>query len=410
MQGGPLKLLTFSTLYPSAARPGHGGFVETRLRELMARTDVQAKVVAPVAWFPSTSPRFGDYAVMARTPLREQRHGIDVLHPRYVLLPKVGMLAAPWAMAAGALPTLRRLQREGFDFDLIDAHYFYPDGVAAAILARWLNKPLTITARGSDLNLIGQYPLPRRMMQAASRQAGASIGVCRALTDVLASWGVPAQRLLVARNGVDLQRFRPMPQEEARRDLGLTEQGGPVLVTVGNLVELKGHALIIESLVGLSRQWPGIRLLIVGDGAERANLEALAMSLGVGAQVHFAGRVPNQELYRWYSAADWSILASSREGWANVLLESMACGTPVLATPVGGTPEVICSEVAGSLLPQRSVAALEAGLQTCLARDVDRLAVRAYAEDYSWDATCSDLWALFQRLSGRLTREELAHA
>ena len=181
----PLRVLTFSTLYPSSVRPGHGIFVETRLRELLKTGQVDARVIAPVPWFPSTNERFGDYARMASTPERETRNGIEVLHPRYPLPPKVGMTVAPLMLALGARSAVQRLLDEGFDFDVIDAHYFYPDGVAAALLARWFGRPFTITARGSDLTLIAQHALPRRMMQWAAARAGGAIGVCQALVDVL---------------------------------------------------------------------------------------------------------------------------------------------------------------------------------------------------------------------------------
>ena len=171
MSAGKPKVLLFSTLYPSSVRPGHGIFVETRLRELLKAGGVEARVVAPIPWFPSTHERFGSYARIARTPAAEEWNGIAVLHPRYLLIPKLGMTSAPFAMAAASLGPLRRLIRQGFDFDVIDAHYYYPDGVAAALLAKWLGKSLAITARGTDLNLIPQHALPRRMIRWASTQA-----------------------------------------------------------------------------------------------------------------------------------------------------------------------------------------------------------------------------------------------
>ncbi|HEX9173229.1 MAG TPA: glycosyltransferase family 4 protein, partial [Telluria sp.] len=146
-----MKILTFSTLFPNSEKPGHGIFVETRLRHLVASGQVEARVVAPVPWFPSAHPRFGQYARQARVPRAELRHGIAVSHPRYPVLPKIGMNVAPLLLAQAVKPAIARLLDEGFDFDLIDAHYFYPDGVAAAMLARHFNKPLVITARGSDI-------------------------------------------------------------------------------------------------------------------------------------------------------------------------------------------------------------------------------------------------------------------
>ncbi len=362
-----VRTLLFSSLYPSSVRPGHGIFVETRLRELLSSGAVSTKVVSPVPWFYSKDLRHGDYALMARTPSREQYHGVDVLHPRYLLPPKVGMTIAPFSMAMGALPSIRALQREGFDFDLIDAHYYYPDGVAAALLAKWLGKPYVVTARGTDLNLIPQFALPRRMIEWAARGATASIGVCRALMDVLREWGLPPEQLLVMRNGVDLTRFSPVARDEARKELGLT--GSPMLLSVGYLIERKGHHIAIEALAALRATHPGARLVIVGDGAERENLMTLAHRLGVQDHVRFAGRQPNAELYRWYSAADVLLLGSSREGWANVLLESMACGTPVVATRIWGTPEVVASPEAGLLVDERSGAAFAQGAH-CLSQRV----------------------------------------
>jgi teichuronic acid biosynthesis glycosyltransferase TuaC len=235
----PVRTLLFSTLYPSSARPIHGIFVETRLRELLGVGGVETRVVAPVPWFPSANPRWGEYARYARTPLRETRNGIAVLHPRYPLLPKIGMTTAPLLLALASIPALRRVRREGFDFDVIDAHYYYPDGVAAALLARWFRRPVTITARGTDLNLIPDHALPRRMIRWAAGQADASIGVCSALMDVLRGWGIDAQRLHVMRNGVDLERFRPLPPATSRVELGI--EGAPVLLSVGHLIERKGH-------------------------------------------------------------------------------------------------------------------------------------------------------------------------
>lgn len=392
-----IRLLTFSTLYPSSVRPGHGIFVETRLRELLGSGEVEVRVVAPVPWFPSTASRWGNYARMARTPQRETHNGIDVLHPRYLLPPKVGMTIAPLSMALGAAKALHQLQSEGYDFDVIDAHYYYPDGVAAALLARWFNKPLTITARGTDLNLIPQYALPRRMMRWAAERAQASIGVCAALTDVLRGWGVAEERLHVMRNGVDLQRFRPLAQRHMRAKLGL--EGAPLLLSVGYLVERKGHHVAVSALAHLLTSHPQARLVIIGEGEERPNLEAQIRRLGVQAHVTLTGALPNADLLRWYSAADVLLLASSREGWANVLLEAMACGTPVVATHIWGTPEVVANDTVGRLVPERDGEAFAQAIRQLLGSGINRAEVRAYAERFSWQSTTDAQLALFKRLT-----------
>jgi glycosyltransferase involved in cell wall biosynthesis len=394
----PLKVLTFSTLFPSSVRPSHGIFVETRLRELMKSGRVESRVIAPVPWFPSADPRWGDYAKFAATPAREQRNGIDVLHPRYLLLPKVGMTSAPLTLALGARAAVQKLLDEGFDFDLIDAHYYYPDGVAAALLAQWFGKPLTITARGTDLNLIPQYPLPRRMIEWAARRAAGSIGVCAALMDVLRGWGHDPAKLHTLRNGVDLERFRPLPQGQMRAELGVG--GEPLLLSVGHLIERKGHHVAIEALAKLAKARPDARLVIIGEGEERAALTALAARLGVADKVRLTGSLPNTELLKWYSAADVLLLCSSREGWANVLLESMACGTPVVATDIWGTPEVVAAPEAGRLVAERTGAAFAAGVEALLTGGVDRAATRRYAEGFSWQATTDGQLDLFSAIKG----------
>ena len=385
-----MKILTFSTLYPHAARPSHGIFVETRLRHLLASGKVESKVVAPVPWFPSRDPRFGEYAVHAAAPREEHRHGIQVLHPRYPVLPKIGMTLAPFFLARAARPVIERILR-GYAFDLIDAHYFYPDGVAAILLGRHFGKPVVITARGTDVNLIPRYRVPRAMIRWAARHAAGIITVARALKDDLVRVGVPAERIEVLRNGVDLELFRPIEREAGRRKL---EFSRTTLLSVGHLVPRKAHDLVIRAL----RWLPEMDLIIIGDGPERSALGALAQESHVGDRVRFAGAVAQDELRQYYGAADALILASSREGWANVLLESMACGTPVVASSVGGTPEVVAVPEAGVLMTERTPEALAQAVRSLFARCPERGATRLYAAGFGWGTTTAGQLELFGRI------------
>lgn len=399
-----MKLLTFSTLFPNAEQPNHGIFVETRLRYLLASGKAESRVVAPVPWFPSPHPRFGNYGRFARVPASEVRHGIEVVHPRYVHLPKIGMEMAPWLMAQSVKPTIGRIIDEGYDFDLIDAHYFYPDGVAAVQLGRYFNKPVVITARGSDVSLIPQHRIARKLIQGAAAKANAIITVCDALKTELVQLGVDAAKITPLRNGVDLQRFQPGDRAALRAELGLD---GFVLLSVGHLLPVKGHDLAIAALPML----PGATLLIAGAGSLRGRLEALARELGVQHRVRFLGAVPQPELPRYYGAADALVLASSREGWANVLLESMACGTPVVATNVWGTPEVVTAPDAGLLMKERSPQGLADAVGQLRANYPDHAATRRYAEGYSWDDTTQGQLDLFATLvDGRRARSALAPA
>jgi glycosyltransferase involved in cell wall biosynthesis len=387
-----IRVLSFTTLYPNAAQPAHGIFVENRLRHLAATGEVELTVVAPVPWFPFASPRFGRYAAFARSPRRETRHGIDIFHPRYPVIPKAGMNLAPRLLGWGAGPMVRRLVDER-NIQLIDAHYFYPDGVAAVRLARAMDLPVSVTARGTDLNLIPQFSGPRRLIRRAAQDADALITVCDALQGPLLDMGTDPAKLTTLRNGVDLEQFRPQDRDAAR---ARWQVSGRVVLSVGGLVERKGHHLVIEAM----RSLPDATLLIAGEGEERAALEAQIAAEGLSGRVRLLGLVPHDELPSLYAAADALVLASSREGWANVLLEAMACGTPVVATDVWGTAEVVEAPEAGLLIDDRSAACVADGLTRLFAAPPDHAATRAYAEQFSWDATTEGQLRLFERLVG----------
>lgn len=387
-----MKILTFTSLYPNAEFPTNGIFVETRLRQLRAHyPEVESLVVAPVPWFPSTHARFGQYARMAKVPEDEERGGVRILHPRYPLIPKIGMSLAPYLMAWGLAPVLRRLIKGDFNFDLIDAHYYYPDGVAAAMLGRKFGKPVVITGRGTDIHSIPAHRIPRALLLNAARDAAASITVAAALKTEMVRLGAQADKIHVLRNGVDLEFFCPQERESIRSRLGMS---GKTLISVGNLTELKGHHLIIEAMAALS----DYRLLVIGSGGYEHTLRAAVQAHAVGDRVKLIPRVSQQALREYYAGADALILASSREGWANVLLESMACGTPVIATRIWGTPEVVTEPEAGVLIPQRDAAAIVAGVRALFERYPDRTATRRYAERFNWRETSDGQMALFRAI------------
>ena len=379
---GP-KVLSFSTLFPNAAQPRHGIFLEHRLAHL-ARAGAAIHHVAPVPYFPFGHPRFGRYAAFARVPAADVRAGLPVTYPRFPLLPNISMSAAPWLLAASVLRHLRHIRRAGFDFDLIDAYYLYPDGVAAAALAGILRKPLLLTAFGSDVSQIPAYALPRRAMLWAARRAPLTTVVCQALKDELVRLGVPAGRLRVILHGVDLRLFQP-PADRAvlRNSLGMT---GPTLVSVGHLIDRKGHDVAIRAMPDL----PHHTLLIAGDGPREAALRRLAHGLGLDGRVRFLGHVDQARLPALMGAADVLVNLSDREGIANVLIEAMACGTPVAATAVWGSPEAVTTPAAGVLLRERSAAALADGLRALQAAPPDRAATRRHAETFTWERTAAE--------------------
>lgn len=391
----PLRLLTFSTLYPNAAQPNHGIFVETRLRHLVAGGEATAPVLAPVPYFPSGAALFGAWGRYARAPRAETRHGIRIHHPRFPVIPRFGMTLAPALLAAASLRALRRLIADGLVFDLIDAHYLYPDGVAAIRLGAALGVPVVITARGSDVTQLPDHAGPRRLIEDAIGRAAALIAVSAALKDRLVALGAAPDQVTVLRNGVDTGLFRPpADRAAARAALGITR---PTLLSVGGLIPRKGHHLTIAALADL----PDYDLLIAGEGPEHGRLAAQIAALGLGGRVRLLGPLAHADLPACYGAADAMVLASSREGWANVLLESMACGTPVVASNIPGNPEVVQTRAAGLIVERNTPAGIVAGVRALFAAPPARTATRAYAEDFGWAATSQGQIDLFRRVLGR---------
>jgi glycosyltransferase involved in cell wall biosynthesis len=386
-----LKILTFSSLYPNERQPRHGIFVEQRLRRLIETGKVTARVLAPVPWFPFKARIFGRYATLAAVPRRELRHNIVVAHPRYPVVPKIGMTAAPILMAQALRPVVRSIIRSGYDFDLIDAHYCYPDGVAAAMIANTLSKPVIITGRGDDIALIPEYRAPRRMILKAIERAAAVVTVSADLKRQLQARGVDSEKITTLRNGVDLELFRPLDRKAARQKVGFNNR---TLVSVGHLIERKGHHIAISALAEL----PEFTLVIIGEGKLKQPLQQQARRLGVVDRVRFLANRSQEDLPVYYSAADALILPTDREGMPNVVLEAMACGCPVVATAVSGIPEIMTTPEAGVFMDERTPEAAAAAVQTLFQHLPRRNETRRHAETLGWEQTTRGQIELFERV------------
>ena len=398
----PIRLLTFTTLFPNREQPNHGVFVENRLRHLVATGAAESTVLAPVPFFPRVPFLPGGTAVFrrwssfARVPALETRHGLSIHHPRYPVIPWIGMSVAPFLLHQASRRALRRLIDAGLRFDAIDAHYLYPDGVAAVRLGAEFGLKVVITARGSDVTQLPDHAIPRRLIQGAIARADALIAVSAGLKEALLRLGAAPEAVTVLRNGVDLSAFRPLDRDAARAALGIVR---PTLISVGALIERKRHHLTIAAL----RLLPEFDLLIVGKGPERARLTALAEQPGLAGRVKLVGAQPHMRLAHYYSAADLSVLASSREGWANVLLESMACGTPVVASDIPGNPEVVQTRAAGLIVAANTPEGIAAAVRSLRDDPPGRAATRAYAERFGWEETSRGQIELFRRVTGRIT-------
>jgi glycosyltransferase involved in cell wall biosynthesis len=227
--------------------------------------------------------------------------------------------------------------------------------------------------------------------------AAGVIAVSADLKNKMIALGIPETRIRVISNGVDTELFQPRNARSARKQLGLPEEGS-IAVSVGSLIESKGHHLLIAAVDERPRSFPQPRLYILGEGIYRSALEQLVRVKKMQDRVSFPGNRPNQEISLWFSAADVSCLLSSREGWPNVVSEALACGTPVLATRTGGIPEIITSPELG-IFVERDVDSIAAGLEQALTKPWNRAEIARHSRGRSWDVVAAEVEAFLQSKS-----------
>lgn len=384
----PFEIVLFSTLFPHKGEPTLGIFVENRLRQLVAQENIAVTVIAPVPWFPFKTRLFGKYSRMARANDTEVREGITIYHPRYFILPKIGMNLTPSFMYWAALSCFRRLLAKGKKIDLIDAHYLYPDGVAAGRIASRLDIPLILTARGSDVTEIAKLKQPKKMIIQAIDKAFHVITVSNNLRRDLVEMGVDGAKISTLRNGVDLVKFSPSSSSEVSRRWG----PGPVLLFSGWLIDRKRVDLFLE----VAALIPGLTAVVVGDGPLKSGLQAMAKTLGIEKRVIFHGQVSPEEMPDIYRAADVLLLPSDREGWANVLLESMACGTPVVTRAIGGAPDFITDRAAGIVVDSAKPEDLSEAVLDLIENPPGQTNTRAFAENFDWRSTSKGQMKIFE--------------
>jgi glycosyltransferase involved in cell wall biosynthesis len=389
--------VVFSSLFPNATQPNAGLFI----RERMFRVGKQLPlvVVSPKPWFPGQGlirlfrPHYRPQP--ART---EMQAGVEVIFPRFLAIPGLLRGLDSLFMAIGSYFTLRRLKDQGYN--LIDAHFAYPDGHAAQRLGRWLGLPVTVTLRGTEVPQSRNPALVTKLRE-VFRDADQVITVSDSLRQLAYSLGLAEARGQVVGNGVDANRFTPVPKAEARQRFGLPDTAR-VLITVGGLVERKGFHRVIACLPALLEKHPELHYLIVGgacpEGDMSQALKDQVGQLGLSERVHFLGPISPDDLKWPLSAADIFVLSTRNEGWANVILEAMACGVPVVASDVGGNAEVVCRDELGKIVPFDDQIALTGALDEALNQPWDARSIRAYAEANSWNSRVVVLTELFRRV------------
>lgn len=398
-QGQKPALLVYSSLFPSPVQPNAGVFVRERMFRVGAHLPIV--VVAPTPWFPFQSllrlfkPHF-----RPMPPAHQQQSGVDVWYPRYFSIPGVFKQWDGLFMALSTYAMVRRLKQAG-RADIIDAHFAYPDGYAATLLGRWLKLPVAITLRGTETRH-ARTPALVGPLKKALQEATRLIAVSSELKSLALQLGADPARAMVVGNGVDISKFQPHPKDQARAKLGIAPHAR-VLISVGGLVERKGFHRVIPLLPELLKTYPDLVYLIVGgasaEGDNRVELEKMVAELGMGPHVRFLGPKPHEALAEVLSAADVFVLATRAEGWANVFLEAMACGLPVVTTDVGGNREVVCRPELGEVVPFGDAQALAQALQAALTAPWHAERIRQYAQENAWPHRVQVLVDVFRSLA-----------
>jgi len=392
-------VVVFSTLFPSATQPYAGVFIRERMFRV-AQT-LPLTVVAPVPWFPFQSlirrwrPHF-----RPDVPRREVQDGVEVLRPRFFSMPGVMKSLDGLFLALSSLSTMFRLRRTG-RLDILDSHFAYPEGYAAGLIGYWLGVPVTVTMRGTEARHVLVRRLRHRILRALTR-ANRVFAVSASLKHLATDLGIPDGKVVVIGNGVDLDKFQRLPRDSARRAMGLPLDAN-VVISVGALVKRKGFHRVIDQLPGLLHDFPRLQYLIVGGAGPEGDcsrmLREQVSRLDLATCVRFLGPLDPRDLNIALSAADLFVLPTRNEGWANVFLEAMACGLPVITTNVGGNAEVVCRPELGTIVPKDDQRELGRAMEDAMRRRWDADLIVEYARSNGWRGRIAILVQEFRRLA-----------
>jgi glycosyltransferase involved in cell wall biosynthesis len=389
-----MKVLILTNLYPSTREPTRGTFHHNLFTELGQQCEL--RIVSPLpCWVRLRRPK-----ELFQAPC-EDFTGIEASFPTYWSIPRLTFLHGQ-----GMYASLRRhvaKLRRSFPFDVILAAWAYPDAVAAARLAQEFGCPLVTKVLGSDINELARDPALRKQIRWALQSSYRTLAVSGALQERVVELGIPRERVVMHHNGVNGEQFTLQDQREVRDRLGLT-QDRPLVCYVGNFTHEKGVDVLVEAMNDLGKLGrPDVDLVMVGSGSLEAALRATARQRGLEARIRFAGRRLHSEIPDWISASDVFCLPSRREGCPNVVLEGLASGRPVVATRVGGVPELIHTGN-GILVPSEDPMALAAGLKQALEQSWDPDALRSSVESLSWHEIGRELYDI---LKGALVEERI---
>lgn len=388
-----MNILSFTSLFPNSINIRHGIFVKNRLMKIIELYDHKITLISPVPSAPFLPKRLNPYIRLDLIASLEQVGDIPVYHPRYLHMPFVGMYFQPWFMYLSALKLIKAKPELISDVKIIDAHYAYPDGVAAVMLAKKLSLASVITIRGSDVNTLSKYLVPRLWLKWAFKECDWLMPVSKSLFNKVASLhSASIDKMTVVANGVDTKVFNA---DSVDKDNKVEKKGLKLLLSVGNLILLKGHHLIIEAI----KADENLQLMIIGQGPMESELIKQINDNKMGHRVRLNGNIPQKELAAIYAQADLLVLASESEGCPNVLLEAQACGTPVISTDVGAARDLMIEGQSG-LIMERTPASIYKTIQKAFSADLN-IVINEFKGLHSWQPKVEQIEGLFQLIGNK---------
>lgn len=380
-----MNVLCLSNLYPNEFEQVRGGFVRSQVLSL-ARLGCAVKVIAPVPAAPAPlrfRKKWGGYALV---PKLVAEGAVEVYHPRYLLLPRNLLFAySGWFYYLGIKKLALKLNRER-PFDLIHAHTALPDGYAAMLLSHVLKKPFVVTVHGRDLqDTVTRNSRCRANVRKVLQAAAAVVNVSRKLAGICRTYLGESANIKVIGNGIEpdavYEGCSPLREAYGRRK---------VVLSVGSLKKTKGHDLTLRAVKELKERFGNLKLLIIGGGEERKNLESLATELGINELVEFIPPLPHPKVMEYMSLCDLFVLPSWNEGFGIVYLEAMAHGKPVVGVQGQGIADVICHGENGLLVEAGDIGGLAGAMEILLqdgnlAGRLGRQARNTVLNNYTWE-------------------------
>jgi len=383
-----MKVLTITSVFPNSLEPHLGIFVKQRMFSLAKFCEL--KVVAPIYWHKFLKRNF-------KVPYLEIQDGIEVYHPKFFYIPKFFKSLDGFFFALSTIGTLLKI-RKRFDFNIIDAHFAYPDGYGAVLIGKILNIPVSVTLRGT-IERLGIHPIIRRQIRWALNNANAIIAVSNSLKDRATELGITGDKIIVIRNGIDPKKFYLLDKIDSRKRLGLPLDK-KILLSVGGLVKRKGFHHVIDILPEVIKFVPNLLYIIIGGPSAEGNisnfLKEKIKKLNLKNYVKLVGPKPHSELVYWYNAADVFCLFSSKEGCPNVIIEALACGVPVVSSNVGGIPELIINDDLGFIVNTKKE--LKYALIKTLNKKWNNKKISQFGYQNTWEKVAQDVRKIFKTL------------